>query len=137
MGLWAWSRHVASRQVRTRLDTRLADFEHDPEHLSGGGANPRGTVWATINRLTKTLSSASASSPMAAGERLRPVLGNFVRRLAQLVVFTRRRTPKLSANGSRFVWTVFDRDVALQNPGSHDCCFRHRFSIVHHAVFMT
>jgi hypothetical protein len=70
MGLWAWSRHVASRQVRTRLDTRLADFEHDPEHLSGGGANPRGTVWATINRLTKTLSSASASSPMAAGERL-------------------------------------------------------------------
>ena len=61
----------------------------------------------------------------------------FSRRLAQLVVFTRRRTPKLSANGSRFVWTVFDRDVALQNPGSHDCCFRHGFSIVHHAVFMT
>jgi len=70
-GLWAWSRHVASRHVRTRLDTRLADFEHDPEHMSvspGVGVIPRGTVWAAISRLTKTWSSASAASPAASRE---------------------------------------------------------------------
>ena len=69
-GLWAWSRHVARRQVRARLGTRLADFEHDPEQLSTSrGAMPRGTVWATISRLTKTLSTASAGTPVARGDQ--------------------------------------------------------------------
>ena len=65
-GLWAWSRHAASRHVRARLGTRLADFEHDPEQPSTSlGAMPRGTVWAAISRLTKTLSTASAGTPVA------------------------------------------------------------------------
>ena len=67
-GLWAWSRHAASRSLRERLETRLADFDHDPEPVGmspGVGVIPRGTVWATISRLTKTLSN---SSPMPTGD---------------------------------------------------------------------
>jgi len=67
-GLWAWSRHAARRSLRERLETRLADFDHDPEPVGmspGVGVIPRGTVWATIGRLTKTLSN---SSPMPTGD---------------------------------------------------------------------
>ena len=67
---------------------------------------------------------------VAAGERLRPLLAP-ARAAGGL------HTPAYAQAKCKWLEIRVDgrrRAVLLQNPGSHDCCFRHGFSIVHYAV---